>query len=91
MKNKEKVLLEQSHPNEESKIFTSGICFPETYDSEIVEETPDGQSWTLTELISLIKKHTNQSCLFLTVRIYDTLTNEEICMFYTEPYYSVIG
>ena len=91
MKNKEKVLPEQNHLNEETKIFTNGICFPESYDSEVWEETSDGKSWTLTELISLIKKHTNQSCLFLTVTIHDTLTQEEICSFDTDPYFSVIG
>ena len=76
---------------EETKIFTDGICFPESYDSEDWEVTLDGKSWTLAELISLIKKHTNRSCLYLTVRIYDTQTQEEICSFDTEPYFSVIG
>ena len=77
--------------NKETKIFTNGICFPESYDSDVWEETPDGKSWTLTELISLIKKHTNQSCLYLTIKVYDTQTQEEICLFNTDPYFSVIG
>ena len=91
MKNKEKVLPEQNHLNEETKIFTNGICFPKSYDFDVWEETPDGKSWTLTELISLIKMHTNQSCLYLTIKVYDTQTQEEICLFNTDPYFSVIG
>lgn len=71
-------------------IYTDCITFAASPD-DVDEITPDGKSWKLEELISLIKTYTKHSQLYLTVKIYETGSDEQICEFNTDAYFKVIG